>query len=161
MLSAAKKPVRNRGRKNGCVFILSCLYPDTEKERSEGALSSRVCCSNVCSCISQTKKLIRLITAYHQWSQLHLSMGRLNWLSTSPSLVVLGGKSVYGGAGFAVFVNKQPREEVKEHRRKHLPTEAPVDSECVGEIRHPSLVRAADKAAGQVPGTAFEGCPSA
>lgn len=106
MLSAAKKPVKNnsRRRKNGCAFILSCLYPDTEKERSKGALSSRVCCSNVCSCISQTKRLIRLITGYHQWSQLHLSMERLNSLSTSSPLVVFGGGEAFIGKFGLLFL---------------------------------------------------------
>lgn len=67
----------------------------------------------------------------------------------------------YGKVGFTVSENKQLQEKVREHRREHLPTEAPVDSKCAGVIRHPSPVRAADKAAGQVPGTVFEGCSSA
>lgn len=46
------------------------------------------------------------------------------------SSVCGGEKSIYGEVGFTVSVNKHPREKVKEHRRKHLPTEAPVDSEC-------------------------------
>lgn len=64
MVSAAGKPVRNNNgrKKKRCVFILPCLYPVTEKERRKGALSSRVCCLNGCCCISQTKRLIRLIT---------------------------------------------------------------------------------------------------